>query len=308
MPGEFVSIFWRNMGGGVADASGNIPDLARDAWLRIAGKKAGAVAPAQPDCTNGPVLDNQMPNPAGYWGQWQNKADFMSNKKGMCDEAYGILKGYVGNITTTTTEDSDIFSNPLAFSLLQSVQTGNLCDLIQSAAIFPLIAGNLGDTSDLINLDFLGPLFSDCDKTAPDPNDPNRTVYTNKNRFMCRVSRAQGMAGMLRSSGLCGRTGGTGAALYSDERLKKNIEDQSLDAALQRVMRLRPVEFDWRDNSPYPGRHSTGLIAQQVETVVPEAVHHVGGVKRIEIGPMINTLIEAVKAQQRQIDRLGQAA
>lgn len=55
----------------------------------------------------------------------------------------------------------------------------------------------------------------------------------------------------------------------SDKRLKKNIV--TLDDALDKILGLRPVEFDWRDEAPNTG-HSVGFIAQEVEEVLPDAV------------------------------------
>lgn len=68
----------------------------------------------------------------------------------------------------------------------------------------------------------------------------------------------------------------------SDVRLKRNIED--LPYGLDTVMQLRPVSFDWRTDDPevlkhynlisrFADRpHSIGLIAQDVEKVIPEAI------------------------------------
>jgi hypothetical protein len=68
----------------------------------------------------------------------------------------------------------------------------------------------------------------------------------------------------------------------SDARLKANV--RPLDLSLDSFMKLRPVSFDWKHDDPevlkhYPliGRfaahpHSIGLIAQEVQALVPEAI------------------------------------
>ena len=55
-------------------------------------------------------------------------------------------------------------------------------------------------------------------------------------------------------------------SLPSDERLKENI--QVVDGALDKVCALRGVTFDWKKD----GKKSAGLIAQELEKVLPSAV------------------------------------
>jgi hypothetical protein len=52
---------------------------------------------------------------------------------------------------------------------------------------------------------------------------------------------------------------------YSDERLKKNIEN--LPHQLDNILTLRPVEFDYK-----AGGHQVGFIAQELQRVYPDAV------------------------------------
>lgn len=90
---------------------------------------------------------------------------------------------------------------------------------------------------------------------------------------------------------------------YSDIRLKENIE--VIDDALGKVKQLRGVTFDRIDEEDL-GRQ-TGLIAQEVEEVLPEAVITLEDemqTKSVAYGNMVGLLIEAVKEQQQQIDDL----
>jgi hypothetical protein len=84
---------------------------------------------------------------------------------------------------------------------------------------------------------------------------------------------------------------------YSDRRLKRNIE--TISDPLDIVTKLRGVKFE-KD-----GRHSTGVIAQEVEEVLPEVVHtDAEGMKSVAYGNVVGVLIEAIKDQQAQIDDL----
>jgi hypothetical protein len=94
---------------------------------------------------------------------------------------------------------------------------------------------------------------------------------------------------------------------YSDIRLKKNI--QTIEKPLEIVSRLRGVTFDWIES----GNHSYGLIAQEVEQVLPElVVENIPDpnsvdkdkpvIKSVDYSKMVSVLIEAVKEQQKIID------
>lgn len=98
----------------------------------------------------------------------------------------------------------------------------------------------------------------------------------------------------------------------SDIRYKKNVE--TIDNALEKVQSLRGVTFDWdndafeeKENTKKPNftERATGVIAQDVEKVLPEAVReNEDGFKNVAYGNMVGLLIEAIKEQQQQIDEL----
>jgi hypothetical protein len=85
----------------------------------------------------------------------------------------------------------------------------------------------------------------------------------------------------------------------SDERLKKNVK--TIDDALNKVRSLRGVEYDHKKT----GDHCLGLIAQEVEEIIPDVVYEdATGVKSVAYMNIVALLIEAIKDQQRQIDEL----
>ena len=89
----------------------------------------------------------------------------------------------------------------------------------------------------------------------------------------------------------------------SDIRYKKNIE--TIDSALEKVQSLRGVTFDWDHEDFNSDSRATGVIAQDVEKVLPEAVReNEDGFKNVAYGNMVGLLIEAIKEQQEQIDAL----
>jgi len=85
----------------------------------------------------------------------------------------------------------------------------------------------------------------------------------------------------------------------SDERFKSNVK--IIDNAVDKVMKLDGVYFDWIAN----GEHSMGVIAQQIEEVVPEVVSTDNkGFKSVSYGKLVGLLIEAIKEQQETINKI----
>jgi len=90
----------------------------------------------------------------------------------------------------------------------------------------------------------------------------------------------------------------------SDARFKENVA--TLDGALDGVLRLRGVTFDWRrDEFPrrnFPASPSIGFVAQEIETVFPSLVStDSDGYEGVDYAGLTPILVEAIKAQQRRI-------
>ncbi len=83
----------------------------------------------------------------------------------------------------------------------------------------------------------------------------------------------------------------------SDTSVKKNI--QVIEDPLASIVRIEGVTFTWKDT----GKNSAGVIAQNLEKVLPNLVSN-GDLKSVNYNGLIGYLIEAVKSQQAQIDEL----
>lgn len=86
----------------------------------------------------------------------------------------------------------------------------------------------------------------------------------------------------------------------SDARMKKNIKQ--IDNALDKVEKLVGVYFDRIDTD----KHYIGLVAQDVEQVVPELVHtnEDTGYKYVSYGNAAGLLIEAIKEINEQLKEI----
>ena len=105
----------------------------------------------------------------------------------------------------------------------------------------------------------------------------------------------------------------------SDRRLKENIVN--IENPLQKIKQLRGVYFDWKDKTkelgfnPTVKKNEIGMIAQEVEAVIPQAITNAPfdesyegtdreKYKTIKYDRLIPLLVECINKQQEQIDEL----
>ncbi|KPJ85734.1 hypothetical protein AMJ57_01960 [Parcubacteria bacterium SG8_24] len=106
-------------------------------------------------------------------------------------------------------------------------------------------------------------------------------------------------------------------ASESDARLKTNVV--TITGALDKILRLRGVEFDWDIENPeivtrYPlitrfaeQPHSLGIIAQEAQEVLPETIMLEtleGGFLQLDYDMFIPVLLEAIKEMNFKIEEL----
>jgi len=107
------------------------------------------------------------------------------------------------------------------------------------------------------------------------------------------LSQAMGPAGMI----------GAAALMGSSVILKENIK--TMESSVEKVKAISGVEFDWKEEAKKFGTgHDIGVIAEELEKVVPEAVAKVDGVNQVYYYKIIPVLVEAIKEQQLQIEAL----
>lgn len=113
--------------------------------------------------------------------------------------------------------------------------------------------------------------------------------------------------------------GSYGYLVYSDDRLKFN--EQKLDYGLAQVMALQPKRYDradWEVDQetdeivihPEQARNQIGLVAQDVQKVIPEAVripeNENSQLWELSYDTIIPVLVKAIQEQQTQIEELKQ--
>ena len=85
----------------------------------------------------------------------------------------------------------------------------------------------------------------------------------------------------------------------SDERVKTNIK--TIENALEKTLLLRGVEYN--DFRIEPDKKRIGLIAQEVELIIPEVVgeNEMDRIKCISYGSLVVLLVESIKELNNKV-------
>jgi hypothetical protein len=103
-----------------------------------------------------------------------------------------------------------------------------------------------------------------------------------------------------------GRARANAWVTYSSARWKENV--QTLDGALDKIMAMRGVSFDWKPE--HGGKHDIGFVAEEVGQVVPEIVSWEKDgqwAQGMSYDRVTALTVEAIKEQQIQIESLQAA-
>ena len=118
------------------------------------------------------------------------------------------------------------------------------------------------------------------------------------------VTRNVGITGTLFAIGAISSNGDiTAFAGSSDIRKKENVV--RIDNALDKVMQIGGYTYNFKGDD----RKITGVIAQEIEKVLPEVVYDVddeeyGTSKAVRYGNIVGLLIEAIKELKAELDDL----
>jgi hypothetical protein len=80
---------------------------------------------------------------------------------------------------------------------------------------------------------------------------------------------------------------------YSDIRIKENV--QIIENALEKVKALQGIKYNFIHEDDATHRKHIGLIAQDVEKVIPEAIETDGDIKTVAYSNLIGLLVQAIK-------------
>lgn len=144
-------------------------------------------------------------------------------------------------------------------------------------------------------------LFEDFESTGIDDNATSTqlTIDSNNNVGIGTTSPSY----KLEVNGSISSNGTVYATHFdnvSDIKFKENVTE--ITSSKDIICSLNPVSFNWKDT----GEKSFGLIAQEVEKILPEIVHYkTDETKTVSYIQLIPFLIQIIKEQQKQIDDIN---
>ena len=98
-------------------------------------------------------------------------------------------------------------------------------------------------------------------------------------------------------------TGDVIAFSSSDERLKDNLK--LISDPLEKISKMSGYEFDWNDKQDTYTGHDVGVVAQEIEQVLPEVVtERDDGYKAVKYEKLVPLLIESIKELSVKVEEL----
>ena len=116
---------------------------------------------------------------------------------------------------------------------------------------------------------------------------------------VARIANPTSSGAYLELSNMVGKAWGV-SMWASDQRLKSNIQSPTQDA-LSTINQLKVRQFDWKSDNVH---EDFGLVAQEVEQVLPNAVFKVGDYYQIKDSGLIPVLIGAVQKLSNKVNLL----
>lgn len=218
----------------------------------------------------------------------------------VCTTAAGVLSASASTCTGATvslaTNASGLTGTPNIS--VGTISSGNIT--LTGYLYFPGAAGYItrpaGTTQDMIIYNGNGNMVYQVDSgtMAFNTGGANNRITISNTGAVNVVSL--GTLGYVCTTAAGLLSAGGASCSSSDARLKKNIVNITSSSALDAVDSMRGVYFDWINQKEYGSAHQIGMIAQEVEQVIPEVVStHSDGMKAIAYDKLVPLLLEAIK-------------
>jgi hypothetical protein len=228
--------------------------------------------------------DTTIVNAQGYGGiEWEG---FDTGNSGLRGYIRGISEGTQGQFGLSFATQGSGASNPLEVLRISSSGTSVFKNTVVSEQGFIGNLTGVASTATNATLTRVNPDDLNVDRFVTFVNGVTDDFYNQRSSNNLKFNPSTGNL----------IVGGTVTA-NSDKKLKENIK--TIESALDKVKNLRGVEYDRKDN----GEHQIGVIAQEVEKIIPEVVYG-DETKSVAYGNLVGLLIEAIKEQQKEIDEL----
>ena len=216
--------------------------------------------------------------------------------------ATGTISGTLANGVVATTQSASDNSTKVATTAYVDNQVssagGGISNVVEDTT--PQLGGNLDMQSNNItgtgNINTTGQIGRDSNDYIAFTDNTQLDVYINgNNEFRFEADGDFHADGDVIAES---------TTIASDEKLKENIN--LIDNPIEKIKQIRGVTFDWKRD----GKKSAGVIAQDIEKILPEAVKEVQGLKddesykTVNYNSLISILIESVKELTARVEEL----
>jgi hypothetical protein len=183
-----------------------------------------------------------------------------------------------------STHDSQFLRKGGSWSL-PSVYTGAVADNLRSTDDFP--SDYTGHQGKYLKID-------------NDPTSPSGTgvVFTSISDDIQNYISSGDLAGLSVNGVIQGQS----FLSVSDKRLKKDIKKLHGEESLDLLKQIQPVTYKFKHDKE--NRTKIGVLAQQIQRVMPDTVVDCDGVLKVEMLDLMGFLLGAVKGLSEEIDEL----
>jgi hypothetical protein len=241
----------------------------------------------------------------GYYAGYNNSIGvantFLGNDagRGNTDGAYNVLIGYRAGYSNTSGWNNTFVGNFAGYS-----NAGNSNIFLGQESGYSNTGDNnifLGRSAGYSNITGTGNVF--IGHTTAYSETGSNKLYIDNSSTSTPLLYGEFDNDFLEINGDLYVTGNT--YMDSDENLKEDIKP--IESSLNKILALKGISYEWKegrlDSRQTSDRKHYGVIAQQVEEVLPEIVNMgQDHKKRVAYMELIPVLIEAIKEQQIIID------
>jgi uncharacterized protein YqkB len=174
-----------------------------------------------------------------------------------------------------------------------TIKSGNASN---GKALLTMISDNAGDKGDGYQIETLnGVMTISSDHTTKGTYNCPVIEFTGSTTEASRTTKIYGELHV---------TGDITAFYTSDKRYKENLKN--ISEPNEKIKKINGYEFDWNEkHNTYKGQHDVGVIAQEIEEVLPEVViTRENGYKAVRYDKIISLLIESNKDLLRRVEEL----
>jgi hypothetical protein len=257
-----------------------VPVITVDSFGRITSASNVSISASSSGSATIQFSDGAPAAPTGNTLWWQSNTGILKVYYTDADSAQWV-DAVPATPSSLASLSDDTATNDTYYPLLATATSGSLTSAKVSSTKLKYnpSTGNVAATT------FTGSLIA-----------PGGTASTSTTTGVVILTGGLGLSGNVYAGGV---VSGLDLLSTSDKRLKKNIK--TIKTPLNTVQELRGVTFQWKKS----GKDSIGVIAQEVEEIIPQVVEIDGnGNKTVSYGSMVGLLIEAIKEQQEQINEL----